>query len=243
MTDEYKVVETEDGWIIDGTDIVKGSRASAYRAKKKFLLDLSSQPEPLIDDTVQEAIDEETETFVVEEPEAETFSEEVPTDETSEPETFSMPTLESLSSTKQEGGGGSSSKTDDSFLKAFKSAEIKTDKNGNPKIHISSIWQGASPVISTILEFGDNSIESWAKTEGVVAWNPTTRASQRAMFVRVLGIIAPKTDVSLDPTQVVLMMVAWMYGLPVFKIMSSKRKRKKALKEQETEEGEVEYLD
>jgi hypothetical protein len=39
------------------------------------------------------------------------------------------------------------------------------------------------------------------------------------------------------------MMVAWMYGLPVFKIMSSKRKRKKALKDEETEEGEVEYLD
>ncbi len=240
---DYKVVETEDGWAIDGTDIVKGSRASAYRAKKKFLLDLASQPEPLIDDTVQEAIDE-SETFV-EEPESETFSEvETVDDETfSEPETFSMPTLESLSSSKQDGGGGSSSKTDDSFLKAFKSAEIKTDKNGNPKIHISSIWQGASPVISTILEFGDNSIESWAKAEGVVAWNPSTRASQRAMFVRVLGIIAPKTDVSLDPTQVVLMMVAWMYGLPVFKIMSSKRKRKKALKEEETTEGEVEYLD
>lgn len=237
--EDYKVIETDEGWIVEGTDIVKNSRASAYRAKKKYLLDLASAPEPLIDETVME---QATEPEVVEE--SETFVEE-PTIEAETSPTFAMPTLESLGTTESKGGDGRS-KADDTFLKTFKNAEIKTDKDGNPKIHISSIWQGASPILSTILEFGDNAIESWAENEGVVAWNPASRASQRAVFVRVLGIVAPKSDIALDPSQVVLAMGLWMYGLPCFKIMSARNKRKKvakALKEAEETDMEVEYLD
>jgi len=205
----------------EGETITKNSKAAIYRARKKYTQNKDDAPKPLLTDIDIESVVEESESpteIVEEEPLVEVES-----------KGFEMPTLDSM---KTDGatGGDLSDKSDDAFLKAFSTAKVVKDKEGNSKIALGSIWEGATPIIGGILEFGDASLQNIAEKQGITLWDEDSRKTQRMVFIRVLSVVAPKTNVELDPTMILLVMVAWMYGFPAFKIFKATANNKKKAK-------------
>lgn len=209
----------------EGKTITKGSKAAIYRARKKYIQNKDNAPKPLLTDTdiksAKDAIPEQN-TEIIEEPLIEKDVIEVE-------KGFEMPTLESMKA-ENAIGGDSVGKSDDAFLKAFSSAKVVKDKEGNSKIALGSIWEGATPIIGGILEFGDASLQTIAKKQGITLWDEDSRKTQRMVFIRVLSVVAPKTNVELDPTMILLVMVAWMYGFPTYKIFKATADNKKKSK-------------
>lgn len=117
---------------------------------------------------------------------------------------------------------------DKSFIDSFKDAEIKEDDEGNQKIHLGEFFIGDNPIISNILSSCDNALYGWAENKyEIQLWNESHRAIQRNLFVRTLGLVAPRTAIALDPMHAIYIMTIWMYGMPLFNIFNQIRKKKK----------------
>jgi hypothetical protein len=236
------VEDLGDGaWLIKPTgEILKCSRSTAYRKAKAA----ANQIKPKTEDTQKieeievEEVQELRDDTPLEEDTLEINSDSF--DElTIETPVFNLPTLEDLNG----GGAGENPETfqgesesfdqrDDDFINSIKGAEIVEDDEGNKKIHIKDILVGDNPLIHSMFRGLDSSLYAWAENKhGLTLWNEDSRAAQRAIFIKTLSLIAPKTSIQLDPHWVIVGLGFWLYGVPLLKIARVSTKGKKSKKQ------------
>lgn len=235
------VEDLGDGnWLIKPTgEIRKCSRSTAYRiAKKAEELGIA---EPEGDDTIPDTDflqPAEIETTVIHEEELEEPDYDWEPDSiTAEVPIYDLPTLEDAEEFGGDDGGDPESFQDQSdydsdFLSAIKGAEIVEDDEGNKAVHISDLFIGDSSIITSMFGAFDSSLSSVAQNRyGITLWDESSRAVQRTFFVRLLGTIAPRTSLTINPNVLIMIMIGWLYGVPSLKILRAAAKRKKAEKE------------
>lgn len=234
----------EGQWLIKPTgEIRKCSRSTAYRIAKKA------------DKAISES---ETESFPIEEPETIKIESEPVMDESihelespnttdrttqtanivegGTPPIFDLPSLEDLN----RGDDGGDSDTfqeypngeirDEAFIEGLKNAEIIEDDEGNRKVRIGDILIGNNPLILTMLRSCDDSLYGWAENKhGIELFNKDARAVQRAFFVKMLGMVSPKMQLELDPSWIIIGMIGWLYGVPMLKILRTRKPKPKKI--------------
>jgi len=229
----------EGNWLIKPTgEIRKCSRSTAYRIAKKAEEQGISEPEG--DDSIPDTDflqPAEIETTVIDDSWPEEDEEEWEPDAiTAEVPLYDLPTLEETEEFGGDDGGDPESFQDQSeydsdFLSAIKGAEIIEDDEGNKSVHISDLFIGDSSIITSMFGALDSSLSSVAQNRyGMTLWDESSRAVQRTFFVRLLGTIAPRTSLSINPNVLIAIMIGWLYGVPSLKILRAAAKRKKAEK-------------
>ena len=225
MSDENIVDDLGDGnWLIKPTgEIRKCSRSTAYRHAKKALKNptvTADKPEP-VEITIEEPV-------TVDEPEPieiewDAVTAEIPV--------FDLPTIEEFETGGDEGEipdtfqGEEGENSDEGFLNTFKKAEIIEDDEGNKKIHIGDLLIGDNPLIYGVLGSCDHSLYAWAENKyGIELWDKDARKSQRTFFIKILALVAPKTSIQLDPSMMIVVMIGWLYGMPMLKILRQRKK-------------------
>ena len=238
------VEELDDGtWLIKPTGEIKScSRSTAYRYAKKA--NKAIEDSQGAENSVSEAHDDIT-TEIVNESEIPPIQEDdSPTLEidsesydeiTVETPIFDLPSLADLRGDEAQEGesfhGESEGERDQDFINALKGAQVIKDDEGNQKVRLENLLIGDNPLISSILSGCDHALYAWAENKhGMILWDKDSRRIQRTVFVKTLGIIAPKTSIELDPHWVIIGLGAWLYGVPIIRIarvMGQKRKEKK----------------
>ena len=241
MSDENIVEDLGDGnWLIKPTgEIRKCSRSTAYRRAKKAL----NNPPVTVDEPDPEPLIEQPVT--VDEPEPV----EIEWDSaTGEIPVFDLPTIEEFETGGDEGEtldpfqGEEGENSDEGFLNSFKKAEIIEDDEGNKKVHIGDLLIGDNPLVYGILGSCDHSLYAWAENKyGIELWDKDARKSQRTFFVKILALVAPKTSIQLDPSMMIVVMVGWLYGMPMLKILRQRAKSNISLTIDPYENQEGEY--
>ena len=230
----------EGQWLIKPTgEIRKCSRSTAYRIAKKAqqAIDNEGEGEPQ-DFHIQESDPdppvEPQETTILDEPLHELTIESENFDElTISKPVFDLPSLDDLNKPSSGGGGEGDPSTfpdqeneerDQAFIEGLKNAEIVEDDEGNRKVRIGDLLIGNNPVILSLLRSCDNSLYGWAQNKhGIELWNEDSRNVQRAFFVKMLGMVAPKTSLELDPGIIIIGMVGWLYGVPMIRILKLRK--------------------
>jgi len=230
-----KLVEKMDdgSWLIIPTgEIRKCSRSTAYRHAKKSqeaINNLSEAP----------AASSSSDTLPTPEspPEDEidvTFDSPEDDEITIEAPVFDLPSLEDMqkedegedpSSFQEEGGD-----RDQDFLSAFKGARVIEDDEGNKKIRLEDFLIGDNAIIHAMLRTLDNSLYDFSENKhGIILWNKESRDLERRFYVKILGVVAPKTAIELDPTMVIIIMTGWLYGFPLIKLARHMRGSRRSI--------------
>lgn len=226
------VEDLGDGnWLIKPTGEIKEcSRSTAYRLAKKAaeaqpetkIIDLGNSKE--VDDSPEEStfLFDNVESNILEPGNRESMQDA--------PKTFQLPTLEEVSSSSsdtfldEESQDGAAD-----FLNTFKEAQVVEDDEGNKTISLGELWSGSGAIVGGILRNCDTALYAWAQDKHQIElWNPVVRTQQREMLVSVIGLIAPKTQVQLDPKLVLLFLISYLYGMPMLKIARHTRRRRVA---------------
>ena len=219
-------------------EIKKCSRSTAYRIASKANKKLSEEStsenanpasEVSLSNSDNDEVSFSSSSSEVLPPPQEDWNDEEPI-EVSRNKIWDLPTLDNI-------GGDDGLEPDEfqgennreeSFIETFKNAEVKQDDEGNQKIHLGEFFVGDNPIVLTILSSSDSALYSWAKNKyEIELWNEQHRAIQRNLFVRTLGMVAPKTAVALSPMTAIYVMCAWLYGLPLVNIFNQIRKKRK----------------
>tara|TARA_R110002051_G_scaffold151932_1_gene224536 strand:+ start:618 stop:1364 length:747 start_codon:yes stop_codon:yes gene_type:complete len=230
------VEDLGDGnWLIKPTGEIRScSRSTAYRLAKKA--EALAEAEPKGDDSIPDTNflqPAEIETTVI----ADDWPEEdewEPDAITADVPLYDLPTLEDVEEDQGGDGGDPESFQDQSdydhnFIDAIKGAEIIEDSEGNKSVHISDLFIGDSSLITSMFGAIDSSLSSIAQNRyGVTLWDEGSRSVQRTFFVRLLGTIAPRTSLTINPNVLIAIMIGWLYGVPSLKILRAAAKRKKA---------------
>lgn len=225
----------EGQWLIKPTgEIRKCSRSTAYRiAKKADKAIKESETDPfLVEETVMDEPIHELDESPIEDPMHENAPE--PVGDTRP--IFDLPSLEDLN----RGDDGGDSDTfqeypdgeirDEAFIEGLKNAEIIEDDEGNRKVRIGDILVGNNPLILTMLRTCDDSLYGWAENKhGIELFNKDARSVQRAFFVKMLGMVSPKMQLELDPSWIIIGMIGWLYGVPMLKILRTRKPKPKKI--------------
>mgnify|MGYP005821267201 CR=1 FL=1 len=259
MSDEALVEDLGDGnWLIKPTgEIRECSRSTAYRRASKALKEMNgndmveqTEVEHASDETlVDEPAEEQDVSPRVDPPEISTDEIEIEWDSAkAEIPVFDLPTIEEF----EEGGDGDeipdsfqegeTEDSDEGFIDAFKRAKVIQDDEGNTKIHLGDLLIGDNPLVYAILGSCDSALYDWMQNKhGIELWDPESRKIQRNFFVKILAVVAPKTSIQLDPTMMLVVMIGWLYGVPMLKIVRASRSKvvKINVVDPYEEEGEV----
>ena len=103
---------------------------------------------------------------------------------------------------------------------------VESDEEGNQKIHLTSLLSNTSFINNLFIGIENKLYDNYLEKTGKELWNPKRRAMEREFYLMVVKMNISSIPLAISPLQALILMSGYMYVLPTFKLISSKKEIK-----------------